>query len=543
MARMYPSQFPGEDNADNPEFEVYQTLRLLPDDYSVFYSKKFKGGKYSKEECEVDFLVFNGRNSLVCLEVKGGSIEYRGREEAWYQNGKRLSPSPDRQASAAKAAILEYLGSATDNLNVGWALCLPNCNWPAGTAAPSGMPRVVLIDQAGLLDIGNAIDAVNRYHISRFHRPGLTGKEARRVIDRLSHGIGFVSRIGVRIARDYRQVIEVTQEQYQVLDDLAVNPRIAIKGHAGSGKTLIAQEFAKRLAEAGQSVLLLFFNRMVANHVRYGLDRELSIECTTFHSLARSIIASADAEWWGQNSRRDDDFWNLEVPLRLHDLVGNENQKYDAIVVDEGQDFKKSWFEILDCLLQDPAHGRFVVFYDDQQDIFGHWEDLPWGNTGIPRKVLSKNCRNTKSIVRYLQQHCNNDMGSFERSPEGLAVIERRAANCEDERADLLHDVTQLLKEGVQPGRIVLILNSPRQQSSIANLTHIGKFRLEAMGRSYRDDSAALQYTNIRLFKGLEADVIFLLGGSNTDAALSESQLYTQGSRARTLLYVCKRAI
>ena len=78
MAKMYPEFFPGEQNSDNPEYEVFETLRRLPDSHSVFYSKTFKGGDKSREECEVDFIVFDGFSSLLIIEVKGGLIEYDG---------------------------------------------------------------------------------------------------------------------------------------------------------------------------------------------------------------------------------------------------------------------------------------------------------------------------------------------------------------------------------------------------------------------------------------------------------------------------------
>ena len=57
MATMFPPSYPGEPNPDNPEFNVYQTMKTLPDHYTVFYSKKFKGTGSWKEEGEVDFVI------------------------------------------------------------------------------------------------------------------------------------------------------------------------------------------------------------------------------------------------------------------------------------------------------------------------------------------------------------------------------------------------------------------------------------------------------------------------------------------------------
>lgn len=59
MSNMYPSEFPKHPSPHDPEFEVFQYLRLLPANYKVYYSKKFKGGDFYREECELDFIVFD----------------------------------------------------------------------------------------------------------------------------------------------------------------------------------------------------------------------------------------------------------------------------------------------------------------------------------------------------------------------------------------------------------------------------------------------------------------------------------------------------
>ena len=71
MAKMYPDVFPGKVDQNNPEFIVYEALRSLPNSYVVFYSKRFNGGLFGKPECEIDFIIFNQRDAIICLEVKG----------------------------------------------------------------------------------------------------------------------------------------------------------------------------------------------------------------------------------------------------------------------------------------------------------------------------------------------------------------------------------------------------------------------------------------------------------------------------------------
>lgn len=542
MATMYPEYFPGKQDPDDPEFEVYQTLKNLPAQYSVFYSKKFKGAQRAKDECEIDFIIFDG-TTLLCLEVKGGQLEYRGAEDAWYQNGGRMERNPDRQASVGNSAVIDYLRAEVKNVNVGWALCFPNCELSAHAASPSSVPLNLIIDQNGLLDIRGRIAALSGYYAQQHGRPGALQAERARLVEKLIRGIGFVTSLGVRVAHDYQHILEVTAEQFEVLDDLEVNPRVIVKGYAGTGKTLIAQEFAKRLAGRGKKVLLLFFNRAVANTVRYGLERETTINCTTFHSLARQIITDAEPDWWKESSRKDDAFWNEDVPLKLMDMAPESLPTYDSIIIDEGQDFKRDWFEFIEDLMTDKNQGRLVVFYDENQDIFNHWGDLPWGATGIPRKVLTKNCRNTKSIVNYIKKGFPCDVVPFDGSPQGVSVVEKVVDSQADARGKLVEDVKGLLDAGIDPSEIIIIPNKPRPESCIAGLEKIGKYKLEWMGRSYKQGGKSIRYAGISLFKGLESNVVMVVDVDSNDTEAVNRLLYIEGSRARTLLYVYRMEV
>ena len=139
MARMYPEVFPGKFDQGDPEFVAYQTLRKLSDSYVVFYSKRFKGGLFGKPECEIDFIISNQRDVIICLEVKGGVLSYDGARDRWLQNGEVMDKSPDRQATEATHCLLDKLSKELRNANVDWALCFPQCSIVDG-ASPVGVP-------------------------------------------------------------------------------------------------------------------------------------------------------------------------------------------------------------------------------------------------------------------------------------------------------------------------------------------------------------------------------------------------------------------
>ncbi|HIE83957.1 MAG TPA: DUF2075 domain-containing protein [Dehalococcoidia bacterium] len=449
MSNMYPSEFPKHPNPHDPEFEVFQYLRFLPANYKVYYSKKFKGGDFYREECELDFIVFDGDKSILCIEVKGGKIAYMGEQDRWTQNGKALEKSPERQASEAMHGMMKFLSEDIKDINVGWAVCFPNCSLPSSFAPPSGLPRDVIIDENALRDdVSQAIKKVESYYLSKHNRSGGAQLSIERIHRNLTRGIGFIESIGIRMEQARAQIIEVTKEQFDVLDDLEANNRMVVKGVAGSGKTLIATEYAMRLEAEYKSVLFLFYNRMLCNSVRRKFDRDSKVECNTFHSFARRIIGEVDPDWWKAQDKQAPDFWEDLVPFKLTEAVTGSQTRYDTIIVDEGQDFKPEWLDVSSEFLNDPKEGGFVVFYDDAQDLFKRWSDLPWGGEGVSRKSLTKNCRNTKLIVDFINDETGSEMKSAPRSPDGLSVIERVFENQSSSQEFVKKTLSEMLAQG-----------------------------------------------------------------------------------------------
>ena len=538
---MYPDVFPGSFDDLNPEFVVYQTLRTLPDSYVVFYSKRLQGGTlFQKPECEIDFIIFNQKDVLVCLEVKGGTLSYDGVNDRWFQNNVPMSRSPERQASAATHCLIEVLRDELRNVNTDWALCFPQCSIVAGPS-PTGLPVDRIVDETRLATIATELSKLERSIRGTHGKRGATAAESQALFARLTQGIGFVTVLGVRIAREARQLVQVTDEQMEVLADLEVNPRMVVHGSAGTGKTILAQEFAKRLLANGRSVLLLFYNKGIAKTVRFAFERESRIVVSTFSSFAKRLIEDVFPEWWASQSARDDDFWNLTLPTKLLDVPPHRQPTFDAIIVDEGQDFKPEWYEYLNSLLAKSGDSRFCVFLDEHQDIFGHWRHFPC-SPAPAKKILTKNCRNTRCIVDFLNSNFPTQMGVFERSPAGVPVVERVARNAIDEQTQLIRDIKHLIgNENVLPGSIVILLNSAKAESSLANTKAIAGFSLESTYGRYDPLARKIYYSTIDIFKGLEADVVFVLLGDSEGSEVA-NKLYVQGSRAKHVLYVYRRA-
>ena len=152
-------------------------------------------------------------------------------------------------------------------------------------------------------------------------------------------------------------LVELTREQSMLLAQLRRNKRMAVYGCAGSGKTTLAVEHAKRFANAGQDVLFTCFNAALAKH-HNATEKHERIDFRTFHSLctwqahrgdsksritARSPRPSTGATSCPTSSSRR---W----PSRGHSGI--------ALIVDEAEDLHDHWLAALRLTLRDGTTHR-----------------------------------------------------------------------------------------------------------------------------------------------------------------------------------------
>jgi hypothetical protein len=111
-----------------------------------------------------------------------------------------------------------------------------------------------------------------------------------------------------------------------------------------------------------------------------------------------------------------------------------------------------------------------------------------------------------------------------------------------EEQTQIVRDIKHLVgNEGIKPGAIVVLLNSAKEKSCLADTKTIAGYPLVSTYGGYDPNAKQVYYATIEIFKGLEADVVLLILESGLSKDAQAKAVYTQGSRAKHLLYVYRR--
>lgn len=335
-----------------------------------------------------------------------------------------------------------------------------------------------------------------------------------------------------------RRILKLTADQFNILDALEDTPRALIRGAAGTGKTFLLMEKARRLSEEGRSVLVLCYNRPLAEHLeRWCADTGVNADVCTFHHLCHLVIEHAGEKFEPPTGDGAEQFWKVQAPNRMFELLDGYPKRWDAVLVDEGQDFDAAWWVCVDGALSD-SESLSHIFCDPNQRIFDVAEGFPFDQ---PRFSLKTNCRNTRNICRLIQAVRSD----YEAKVPSDAPIGRVPCFVRtDSQAQTLQQVDRLVnhliaRESIEPRQIVVLSPHSIIHSALAGRRKAGDYRLAEM--SDRSDDA-VTFSSISRFKGLESDVIIVIDIDGQNPEATDSRLHVALSRAAQLLYVLHSA-
>jgi len=416
MARLIPTINPSEIENLGERKLAEALVAQLPADVEVFHSFAWltQDRRGTVFEGEADFVVLDPSNGLLVIEVKGGSLEFDPSSMQWLRRNSNgtthiFKRSPFEQARAGMYEVVEriakrppFAARGAVTFTHGYAVAFPDSRFTGTT--PADIVPDLLLDAPRCIDLKKSIQkAFDRWHRAA-HAP-LNGTDKEAVYDALFPRYGVLPVLWRRVEDQEERLRRLTAEQQRLLDFLGGRRKAAIRGVAGSGKTVLAVAKAQSLAREGIRTLFLCYNKPLKEWLEQavGGSYEGELKFDTYHGLAADLCHKAHVPFvQSQKELQDQEFWANRAPERLMDatdVLGHEH-KFDALVVDEGQDFHDLWWTSLDGVFCDPVQkGCYYVFYDPKQNIYVQEPSIP-AELGEPF-VLPINCRNTVKIARH----------------------------------------------------------------------------------------------------------------------------------------------
>jgi hypothetical protein len=522
---------------DNPlrksEIAVYDAFRRqLPSRYRVYYSSPWLGTESdgTEKDGEADFVVASAETGFLVIEVKGGGVGRDKRTSDWHSvdrwGSKHAIKNPVAQATKSKHQLLQRMRTlpAMGNrwISAGIAVILPDSS---GGEVLDGLdtPREKFALREDMERLGDWVRAHLDHNMGDHGEPlGLEGIAA---LDRMiAHAFQLHLPLATTLETDSRKVLTATKEQCELLQVLEEHRRVAIAGVAGSGKTVIAVHKAMQLAEADPEarVLLTCFNVPLGEHLKRLTARQPNIVAGPFHQVCARIAREAGLPTPPTESveERMAEAW----PEALVTAVGSLPElAFDAIIVDEGQDFSDNWLESLNQCASDDA--CFWVLYDDNQRLYGRSSNFLSAFPGPPFK-LRRNVRNPKPVFDRLVP-LFGAIAATSAGPEGRPVEE---IVVQEERlmpSALKNLVTRLVEtEQVEPEEIAVLATTKARLTDLCPSSRLGRV---AVCDATEQPRGRVCMDTVRRFKGLERSVIILV--DPTEMAASDELQYVGLSR------------
>jgi hypothetical protein len=253
-----------------------------------------------------------------------------------------------------------------------------------------------------------------------------------------------------------------------------------------------------------------------------------AIEASTYHDFCIRLLEQTTV----LPEKMDDTFYKKQVPELFASYLREQPRSYDAVIVDEGQDFSTEyWLNIMEMVKPD---GHFYIFYDPGQDIFESASEFPIKENPF---ILRENCRNTARIIEAMMPYARCDMRTKKDSPAGECVNYFRSADQKARRNELARILHSLINvQGICPDDVVILGGHSLSHTWLGKSPQVGNYTVT---EGQTDSVNNIKYYTYMKFKGCESTAVILLDVDPDDPRWAGSKaLYTAMGRAIQLLYV-----
>lgn len=537
--------FLGEEIKSNAEKKMYDVLQQLEMKQIYILHSLGLPRHQSKIYGEIDFVVVCDRG-VACLEIKGGRVTCH--EGRWfftdrYGVEREKAEGPFAQVIGNMFSLRDVLKAKfpqnphMKNLLVACGVVFPDIEFKS--TAQEIISEIVYDKRVG--NITEYINKVFDYWESRQHREAskLSPADMKEIVNYLRGEFSFVPSLADRLDSVEKQLIRLTAEQAQIMDALSMNNHLMIEGNAGTGKTLLAVDFAVKQADAGKKVLYLTFNKNLSNSIFAQIGEKENLKIINIHGLFGEYV-EIDSKQLKQNPQH---YFSDILPELFYEYVRTmetselEKIQYDLVVMDEGQDIiNPNYLYSLDYLLKGGLEkGLWTVFYDEKQNIYN-----PEYNEGMELLLshqctkfrLFVNCRNTVQIGKYSAEESGISLVEFIRE-NGEEVQKVSYTDEKDFTCKVKEIVKNLKAEKVAMSDVTFLAPKKYVNSSL----YKAGVQVAEIGVAGQETDLP-RFATIQGYKGLDSKIVILYDVEDIYEENYSKFIYIAATRARTLLYV-----
>jgi len=567
MARMIPPLVAAD--APKGEKQLFAKLRDDPNakDWLVLHSFDIRR-HVARAEGEADMVIVVPGLGVLCIEVKGcGVVREGGLWTYSYSPPKTSTVGPFRQASQAAHSIRQYLAlkdSSLASLVFHSAVLFTEVDFADKSLEWEPwqiIGRTEFLRQPISSLVTRVLEAAHSQCRSRKPVPAWYGSQSRPTLRQLEIILRLM-RPDFEYTASARNDVELaeaairrfTDEQFEAIDHLEDNRRVLFKGPAGTGKTFLAIEAARRAVRAGRTVALLCFNSLLASWLKHEAEsiaqeakaRSLSFYVGSFSGLMLSI-AKIDVP-----ATANQEFWGVELPMRAVDAMladGRDVPSFELLLVDEAQDLlSEPLLDVMELLLSGGlGSGCWAMFGDFERQAIYADKGATLGLDRLRNRTadsvstyrLRINCRNATRIAEAVTITSGMSPGySRILNTADSTDVEPVFYRSPSHQGDLLFATIAKLLKSLAPAEIVVLSMRADASSCVARQArdqtgwHFASYREEP------GDGAAIRYSSVHAFKGLEAAAVVLTDIEAIEDDQAKALLYVGMSRARIRLHV-----
>jgi len=398
MAIMYPETINLEETISEAEIFVFNELKeKLDSTWTVFHSVKWiSNGMVSQSEGECDFVLINKDYGILIIEVKGGKVSSANGK--WYSinryNEKVEISNPQNEADKSKFIIINKLKNERLRAYVTTAVWFPDTDIKK-SFLPLDMPREIILDVNSSKDIEkNLIDIFKyRMKLENFTPYRMIDSDYNKIVKCIMPDVLGKEILKKKCEELKIKYLKLNEEQALCFSQLEDNNLISVKGHAGTGKTVLAMHKAFEDSKKGKKVLYLCYNVLLSKKIKEESFNEF--EVFGIYEFAENYLKMFDKEKYDEFQETGD--YDEMISRYLEIVKDNLEVKYDTILIDEAQDFKKEWIDSINYIQS--KEGSLCIFYDEAQMLYEKYgiKDISYLKVGT-KYTLKRNMRNTDEI-------------------------------------------------------------------------------------------------------------------------------------------------